>query len=110
MKMTLLLGINANVEEYAETVLKVDMQNDIVYYPDITTHHTELGLYVDIAREEAPPVITTQSLELIDVLLHSDLDFDVITVRRYGEEIRARTMTKEEVLQNREAFDFDPRN
>ena len=30
------------VEEYAKETLKIDMDNDIVYYPDVTTHYTEL--------------------------------------------------------------------
>ena len=108
--MILLLGKNDIVEQYAYDVLKVDMMRDIVFWPDVRTHHTELTIYVSTAKVERPKVITTQNLELIDVLLHSDLDFDVITVRRYGEEIRARTLTKEEVLANREAFAFDPRD
>lgn len=110
MKMILLLGINEVIEEYAENVLKIDMGNDIVYYPSVTTHHTELGKYVDIAREEEPPVITTQSLEMLDVLLKSNLDFEVVTVRRYDNEIKSRTMTKEDVIDCREKFDFDPRD
>ena len=110
MKTILLLGINDVVEEYAENVLKIDMGNNIVYYPSVTTHHTELGKYVDIAREEEPPVITTQNLEMVDVLLESDLDFDVVTVRMYGNEIKSRTLTKEEVVSNREVFNFDPRD
>ena len=110
MKMILLLGINDVVEEYAENVLKIDMRNDIVYYPSVTTHHTELRKYVDIAREEDPPVITTQSLEMLDALLESNLDFEVVTVRRYDNEIKSRTMTKEDVIDCREKFDFDPRD
>lgn len=110
MKTILLLGINDVVEEYAKNVLKIDMGNDIVYYPSVTTHHTELGKYVDIAREEEPPVITTQNLEMVDVLLESDLDFDVVTVRMYGNEIKSRTLTKEEVVANRKVFKFDPRD
>ena len=110
MKMILLLGINDNVEWYAENVLKIDIRNDIVYYPSVTTHHTELGKYVDIAREEKPPVITTQSMEMIDVLLESDLNFDVVTVRMCDNEIKSRTLTKEEVIDCREKFNFDPRD
>ena len=40
--MILLLGKNSVVEEYAKEILKIDMDNDIVYYPDTTTHYTEL--------------------------------------------------------------------
>ena len=108
--MILLLGKNDNVEKYAEDVLKVDMGNDIVYYPSITDHHTEFGKYIDIAKEEEPPVITTQSIEMIDVLLESDLDFEVVTVRRCDDELRARTLSKEEARKYRELFDFDPRD
>lgn len=43
------------------------MDNDIVYYPDTTTHYTELQEYVEIAKEEQPPVITTQNIEMIDI-------------------------------------------
>ena len=109
MKMILLLGINDVVEKYAENVLKIDIGNDIVYYPSVTTHHTELVEYVDIAREDKPSIITTQSLEIIDVLLESDLDFEVVTVRRYDDGIKARTMTKEDVIDCRKKFDFEPR-
>lgn len=109
MKIILLLGINDVVEEYAENVLKIDMKNDIMYCPSITTHYTELGKYIDIAREEKPLVITTQSLEMIDVFLESNLDFEVVTVRRCDNEIKSRTLTKEEVLDCREKFNFEPR-
>ena len=110
MKMILLLGINDNIEWYAENVLKVDTRNDIAYYPSVTAHYTEFWKYVGIAKENNPSVITTQNSEMIDVLLESDLDFDVITVRRYGEEIKARKLTKEEVIDYRNAFNFDPRD
>lgn len=110
MKMILLLGINDNIERYVENVLKIDIGNDIMYCPSVTTHHTELGKYVDIARAEKPLVITTQSMEMIDVLLESDLDFDVVTVRMCDNEIKSRTLTKEEVIDCREKFDFDPRD
>jgi hypothetical protein len=107
--MILLLGINDVVEEYAENVLKIDMRNDIAYYPSVTTHYIEFGKYVDIVREEKPPVITTQSLEMTDVLLESDLDFEVVTVRRCDNEIKSRTLTKEEALDCRNKFNFEPR-
>lgn len=37
--MILLLGKNSAVEEYAKEILKIDMDNDIVYYPGVTTHY-----------------------------------------------------------------------
>lgn len=42
MKMILLLGKNDAVERYANEILQCDMDNDIVYYPDETTHYSEL--------------------------------------------------------------------
>lgn len=110
MKMILLLGINDVVEEYAEKFLKINLKKDIMRCPDITTHYTEFGKYVNTAREYKPAIITTQCLEIIDVLLESDLDFDVVTVRKYDDgEIRARFLPKEEVIKDRESFCFDPR-
>ena len=108
--MILLLGKNDVVEEYARETLKIDMGNDIVYYPDVTTHYTELHQYVDIAKVENPSVITTQSLEMIDTLLSSDLDFEVVTVIRDKENnIRKRCKTKEEAWKLRETIGLDLR-
>lgn len=110
MKTILLLGKNDVIEEYAEHVLKVDVRFDILRCPSITDHHTEYVEYVDVIRDEKPPVIITQSLEMIDVLLSSDLNFEVITVRRCNSEIRTRVLSKEDVVKNREAWNFDPRD
>ena len=74
------------------------MDNDIVYYPDVTTHYTELQKYVEIAKEEQPPVITTQNIEMIDILLNSDLDLKVITVCYSDKKLKARVLSKENVL------------
>ena len=108
--MILLLGKNPVVEEYAEKVMQIDIYDDLVYYPDITAHHTELGQFVEYARKDQPAAITTQNLEMIDELLKSDLDFDIITVRKYDGELRTRTKSKEELISLRDSFDFDPRD
>jgi hypothetical protein len=109
--MILLLGKNDAVEEYAKNVFQVNNAKDIIkYYPFVTTHHTELEKYIDMIKKDNSSVVTTQNLEMIDVLLSSDLDFAVVTVRRYGDEIKARTLPKEEVAANREAWNFDPRD
>lgn len=96
--MILLLGKNSAVEEYAKEILKIDMDNDIVYYPGVTTHYTELQKYVEIAKEEQPPVITTRNIEIIDVLLNSDLDLKVITVCYSDKKLKARILSKEKAL------------
>lgn len=108
--MILLLGLNDVVERYAEQVLKIDMRNDIVYYPSVTTHHSKFHRYIYLAREEKPTVITTQNLEMVDIFLRSDLDIDVITVKNHGGEIKSRRLTKEEALELREEFDADLRD
>ena len=107
--MILLLGKNDVIEEYAKETLKVDMRNDIVYYPEVTTHYTELDKYVEIAKEEEPCVITTQSLEMIDILLTSDLDLQVITVYKNRKGLHVIIKTKEEAWQLREEYGLDLR-
>ena len=107
--MILLLGKNDAVEKYAEETLKIDMDNDIVYYPSVTTHHTEVSKYVDIAREEKPPVITTQRMDMIDVLLSSDLELEVIRVREHNNQIYAAKHTKEEAWDLRQMYEMELR-
>lgn len=102
--MILLLGKNDTVEQYAKDSLKVDIQKDMGYWPDITTHYTELYKYINIAKETQPPVITTQNLEMINTLLDSDLDFDIVTVKRIDDEIRVRIMSKEDANKNRAVY------
>ena len=110
MKTILLLGINDVVEEYAEDILKVDVDEDVMYCPSIIMHHTEYGQYIEAAKSKKYHIIHTQSLEMVDLFLESDLDFSVITVRKYGNEIKARVLSKVEVAENRKAFNFDPRD
>lgn len=108
--MILLLGMNDVIERYAECCLDMDVLDGIVYYPSITLHHTEFHKYVDSIREERPPIITTQNQEMIDVLLESDLDIMVITVKQFGDEIRSRRLTKEQAREMRESFNIDLRD
>lgn len=96
--MILLLGKNNAVERYAKEILNIDMDNDIVYYPDETTHYSELSQWVELAKEEEPPVITTQRLDMINEFLCSDLDFKVITAIESDGGIQARTVKKEEYI------------
>ena len=94
--MILLLGKNNAVERYAKEILNIDMDNDIVYYPDETTHYTELPEWIEIAREENPPVVTTQRLDMINEFLHSDLDFKVITAIEVDGNIKGRVLEDKE--------------
>lgn len=94
--MILLLGKNNAVERYAKEILNIDMDNDIVYYPDETTHYTELPEWIEIAREENPPVVTTQRLDMINEFLYSDLDFKVITAIEVDGNIKGRVLEDKE--------------
>ena len=94
--MILFLGKNNAVERYAKEILNIDMDNDIVYYPDETTHYTELPEWIEIAREENPPVVTTQRLDMIDAFLYSDLDFKVITAIEVDGNIKGRVLEDKE--------------
>lgn len=94
--MILLLGKNNAVERYAKEILNIDMDNDIVYYSDETTHYTELPEWIEIAREENPPVVTTQRLDMINEFLHSDLDFKVITAIEVDGNIKGRVLEDKE--------------
>lgn len=94
--MILLLGKNNAVERYAKEILNIDMDNDIVYYPDGTTHYTELSKWVELAREEDPYVVTTQRLDMIDAFLHSDLEFKVITAFEVNGNIKVRVLESKE--------------
>ena len=94
--MILLLGRNEAVERYAKEILHIDMNNDIVYYPDITTHYSELSQLVEVAREEEPPVVTTQRLDMIETFLHSDLEFKTITAVEVDGKIKGRILDRKE--------------
>lgn len=93
--MILLLGKNDLVDQYAENALKIDMGNDIVYYPEVTIHYSEYSKSLDDIKEDIPPVITSQNIEFINFLLDSDLDFEVWTVY---ENNLVRKLTKEEAI------------
>lgn len=108
--MILLLGKNNAVERYAKEVLNIDVDNDIVYYPDITTHYSELSQWIELAKEEKPPVITTQRLDMINEFLHSDLNFKVITAIEIDGDIKGIILeNKEKALYVKEILGLELR-
>lgn len=94
--MILLLGKNNAVKRYAKEILKIDIDNDVAYYPDKTTHYTELSEWIKLAEEKEPLVITTQRLDMIDAFLHSDLEFKVITAFEANDNIKGRVLENKE--------------
>lgn len=93
--MILLLGKNDLVEKYADEILKINMRNDIVYYPNVTAHYSEYDKLLDNIKEDIPPVITSQNIEFINFLLDSDLEFELWTV--YENNI-VRKLSKEKAI------------
>jgi len=109
MKIKLLLGRIDAIEEYAKNDLKINIEKDMVYYPPVPTHYSDLVKYIDIIKEKPQTVITTQNIEMLDTLLESDLNIEVITVRKADNVIYSRSLPKEEVRQDRKTFGFEPR-
>ena len=93
--MILLLGKNNLVEKYADEVLKIDMENDIVYCPNVTAHYSEYDKLLDNIKEDIPPVVTSQNIEFINFLLDSDLEFELWTVY---ENNMVRKLSKEKAI------------
>lgn len=98
VKFHLLLGRPENIINYA---------TNIYLCPSSETYFLDYNSYVDKIKQLYPisRYISTQNKEMIDVLLLSDLNLDVITVR--ADEIIKRT--KEEALQDRKNFSMELR-
>lgn len=110
MKTILLLGKHEAIMSYASSLWETDIEKEIEFLPSPFSHHSEFEEYIEKIKEEAPPIIVTQNEEFLDALLNSDMDFDIVTVRKYEEEVKERTLSKEKVKEMREKFDFDPRD
>lgn len=62
-----------------------------------------------MAKKEQSSIITTQNLEMIDVFLTSDLEFDVITVGENEKGIWERRVSKEKAWQLRHEYGLELR-
>ena len=60
-------------------------------------------------KKYTPRILVTQSLEFLDTLLESNLDFNIMRTTIVNGQLLTCEMTKQEVKQNREAWAFDPR-
>lgn len=86
------------------------------WYPHPTMHFTEYKKAAVDACEEAAlhngsAAISTQSKEFLDVLLETDFDLQIVTVRRDPDmsTYRLRVLSKKEAAENRESFDMELR-
>lgn len=106
--MILLLGRPDAIKVYTERNLKLKV-TDIFYCPHTMTHFTDFGKYVDAVREQKIPVVVTQSKEMIEVFLKSELVFEVITVRLENGRMSNRILNKDEALKVCENYGIDLR-
>lgn len=106
--MILLLGKNDAVEEYAKTVLKIDIEKDVVYFPEFKTFYKDFSKYINIIKTENPFIVTTQDKEMINTLLESDLNFSVWTVYK-KDLVLVRRMSKEEAINACDCLGLDLR-
>ena len=85
-----------NVEDYFED------------YPSIVQDLKET-----VKHENRVVIVTTQSAEFLDCLLESNMDFIMVTVRKYDHDdedtYRLRVTTKEYAVENRRAWNYELR-
>lgn len=106
-QLVLLLGETENVREYARLELG---ELAVRCYPKSTDHYTEYKKYIRfLERQKYIKAVTTQSLEMIDIFLNSDLDFKVIRIRKVDGKVIGREWSKQEAFDLRKLFCFDLR-
>ena len=108
--MILLLGKREAVEGYIRNEKEKNESYFCVIYPSSLDHHSGYGKYIPQIRLEEPQALITQSLEMVDVLLESDLEFDVVTLKTMDGKTYERRMDKIEALMLREEFNIDLRD
>ena len=108
--MILLLGKRESVEGYIRNEKEKNESYFYVTCPSSLDHHSEYGKYIPQIRLEKPQALTTQSLEMVDTLLESDLEFDVVTLKTMDGKTYERRMEKKEALMLRDEFNIDLRD
>lgn len=108
-RTVVLVGRNAGVREVAK-----QLSAPLYYVPRIDDYFEDypevVGLLKDsVGVEDRVVCITTQSLEFLDSLLSSDMDFKIATVQFKDDTYRLRVHTKEEALALRNDCDMDLR-
>lgn len=114
-KTIVLTGRDENVRAIAK-----HLQARLYYTPRETDYFEDYPLVVNELKKllentyiDGTVIITTQSAEFLDCLLESDLDFTMVTVRKYDHDdedtYRLRVTTKEYALENRRAWHYELR-
>lgn len=90
----------------------------LYYCPDVEDYFEDYPSIVQdlketLKYENGVVIVTTQSKEFLDCLLKSNMDFIMVTVRKYDHDeedtYRLRVVTKEEAWANRCAFNMEYR-
>lgn len=112
-KIIVLTGHPKNVRavaKYLQAVLYYAPREED-YFEDYPAVANELQ--DSLSYEKGIRIVTTQSKEFLDCLLQSNIDFAMVTVRKYDNDdddtYRIRVLTKEEAWANRCAFNFELR-
>ena len=114
-KIIVLTGRNENVRAIAK-YLKARLYyvpRDTDYFEDYPMVAKELNDLLENTYDDGVVIITTQNAEFLDCLLESELDFTMVTVRKYDHDdentYRLRVTTKEYALKNRRAWNYELR-
>ena len=109
-----------NVDRYLEKVLNVDSTDAVKYYPhpmhnmdDYTTEEKQelYDYYIEDIKRYVPFAVVPTTLEFMDVLLNSDIEFKIVEISEYIEiEIKETPLTKEELMEKRKDSNFNPRD
>lgn len=114
-KVIVLTGRNEHVRTIAKHLQAIlyYAPRETDYFEDYPLVAKELKETVDNMRHiDGVIAITSQSAEFLDCLLQSELDFDLVTVRKDSKEenlYRLRVVTKEDAWAYRCAFHFELR-
>lgn len=115
-KIIVLTGRDKNVRAIAKY-----LKARLYYVPRETDYFEDYPLVSKELKEllentyigDTTIIITTQNAEFLDCLLESELDFTMVTVRKYDNDdddtYRLRVTTKEYALENRRAWNYELR-
>ena len=109
--MLVVLGKRDAIQTYFYSIGGVNLGDvhDYLRLPADFHHYTEYPDLVVTIKKYNPRILVTQSLEFLDTLLESNLDFNIMRTKIVNGQLLTCEMTKQEVKQNREAWAFDPR-
>ena len=113
-KPLLILCIRSDIiDRYLKKVLYIDSKSysyysDVEYYP--YKKDTDYDYYINRIKENKPFAVVPKTLDFVDALLNSDLEFKIVKISEYVREINVESFTKEELFEKGKDSNFDPRD